>query len=579
MKKLLFCIGTLIAVLFSSCSSDSEKKEKEEESPSPKSKLAVQYIPFKMNKYDNWGLINANGEILYDNEFKTCPSLVINGFFNVANNDNTYSVNKITKDTPTEIIDGLYDAGYMSNGLIPITKKNSRICYINENGEEQFSLEPYQGNEIAQVSSFFSDSLAIICIKKKNKTTGYSESKYGAINTSGDIVIEPIYDQLDPFKNGLAVALIESSSDSIVTDEYNSQKNKFIILNTKGEEVSSYNANYFVSRYNNYCVFSSDDKQTIVNINNNCEELSSLKSNQYVSSLSDKYFVFKDAYNDKCGVKGYNNNTDVLFKGNFDYITIINDNRFFVKQNNSKGKYYDKNGKEIEAIDSVEFISNLNHGDNSLYFDFNNFIIMAKQDYENYALLNNDLNEIVSLKDLCLNINLWVESDYFDATVFLDKTLKDLKTNGYIYTLGKSAKSLSSKLPNLKDVNNYSYYYYPDNGLTLEFTSYIIEDNSSYEYDYNTYTYNYVENRSISNNAILERISGSIPFEEDIKYSKLDELFQTEISKYLQAKGWREVSSSSDEVIMESDNCKLILTRYSDSFSFNIILRNDIKVE
>ena len=156
MKKLLFCIGTLIAVLFSSCSS---------------SDLEVEYLPFKKDKDDKWGLINAEGEILYEDEFENCPSPVLNGYFYAESKNGSVSVYEATEGSPTEIIDGLYAAGYMSEGLIPVTKKNSRISFINNKGENQFTLEPIKGDEIEMVSSFFSDGLAIIGVKKKNKET------------------------------------------------------------------------------------------------------------------------------------------------------------------------------------------------------------------------------------------------------------------------------------------------------------------------------------------------------------------------------------------------------------------------
>ena len=158
MKKLLFCIGTLIAVLFSSCSS---------------SDLEVQYLPFKKDKDDNWGLINAKGKILYEDEFENCPSAVVNGYFSVEGKKGTYTVYKATEGSPTEIIDGLVSVGCMSEGLIPVTKKNCRISYINEKGEEQFTLDPIKGNEITEVTSFFSDGLALFQIKQVDDSSGY----------------------------------------------------------------------------------------------------------------------------------------------------------------------------------------------------------------------------------------------------------------------------------------------------------------------------------------------------------------------------------------------------------------------
>ena len=544
MKKLLFCIGTLIAILFSSCSS---------------SDLEVQYLPFKKDKDDNWGLINAKGEILYEDEFENCPSAIVNGYFSVEGKKGTYTVYKATEGSPTEIIDGLVSVGCMSEGLIPVTKKNCRISYINEKGEEQFTLDPIKGDEIDGVTSFFSDGLAIIRVKKKNKETDKYDYKFGAINSKGEVVIDPIYDALDAFKNGFAIAQKDS--------ENSSNKNKYLVLNTKGEEVGSYKAENCEGRYNKYYVFTSNEKQSIIDISNECKEVCTLKNGQTVLNLSNDYIIFQDTVSGKSGVKKYNN-PENIFKGNFNYITFINKDIFFAQRDDHKGRYYDADGKIIKDIDEVEYVGNLNYSMGlSNYFNYGDFIVMLKEDYDEYALLNNDLEEIVRFEAFYSYPNTFVESDYFDLNGFLSTTFKDLKTDGYIYTIGESAKDLSYTLPGLNDVGTYTYNYYDDsNNLNLEFTGYIMEDNSYYDYD----TYSYVENKSISNYVTLEKISGTLPISEDIKQSKLEDIFKNEISKYLKTKGWREISSNSDEVVMESDNCTLILTRNYDSISFNI---------
>ena len=393
MKKLLFCIGTLIAVLFSSCSS---------------SDLEVQYFPFKEDASDKWGLINAEGEILSEDEFEHRPSLVVNDYFFVEEKNGKITVYKATEDSPTEIIDGLHSAGYMSEGLIPVAKKDKRICYVNKEGEEQFTLDPISGNEITKVSSFFSDGLAIICVAKENKETGYPENKYGAINTKGEVVIDPEYDFLEPFKNGLAVALKNSDDDS---------KNKYLILNTDGEEVGSYKAEDYEGRYNNYCVFESKGNESIVDISDECKDLYALKKEQSVYGLSDNYIVFRDSESGKYGVKKYDD-PEILFKGDFDGIAILkegglfSDDTFFAGRDDNKGRYYNADGEIIEDIDEIKGVANPKYIPGFLnYFDWNDCILKETED--GGVFLNNDLEEVGKHFDkLGLDINEWVYSNY-----------------------------------------------------------------------------------------------------------------------------------------------------------------------
>lgn len=40
-----------------------------------------EYIPFKREASDNWGLIGIDGKILFENKYSSCPSLAYNGIF------------------------------------------------------------------------------------------------------------------------------------------------------------------------------------------------------------------------------------------------------------------------------------------------------------------------------------------------------------------------------------------------------------------------------------------------------------------------------------------------------------------
>ncbi|MDE6317574.1 MAG: hypothetical protein K2L73_04160, partial [Muribaculaceae bacterium] len=65
MKTLHFLAVALIAMIVASCSS----------------KPTIDYMPAKAEGDSDWGLVDANGEFLFTDEFSNRPSPAVNGFF------------------------------------------------------------------------------------------------------------------------------------------------------------------------------------------------------------------------------------------------------------------------------------------------------------------------------------------------------------------------------------------------------------------------------------------------------------------------------------------------------------------
>lgn len=80
-KSFLFLAGSILLLLTSCKGGDS----------------IVDYIPFQEDDGGDWGLINATGEVLYSEEFKNCPSIVLDGCFYLEEKDGSYSVYNATE--------------------------------------------------------------------------------------------------------------------------------------------------------------------------------------------------------------------------------------------------------------------------------------------------------------------------------------------------------------------------------------------------------------------------------------------------------------------------------------------------
>ena len=66
---LLFAVGTMMASLLPACSGGGNE---------------IQYASVLEDKDGEWGFVNGKGEIVLGDEFKNCPSAVVNGFFSVS---------------------------------------------------------------------------------------------------------------------------------------------------------------------------------------------------------------------------------------------------------------------------------------------------------------------------------------------------------------------------------------------------------------------------------------------------------------------------------------------------------------
>ena len=125
MKKgyILLC---LVCLLFVSCSNVSNNKSVET------------HFPFKENHRDKWGLVDANGNILVADEFKSQPSTVINGMFFVQQDDG-YELYSIKN--PLLPVGEIYkNIAPFTGDITPAVKEGEGIKYIDKKGHIKFKL-------------------------------------------------------------------------------------------------------------------------------------------------------------------------------------------------------------------------------------------------------------------------------------------------------------------------------------------------------------------------------------------------------------------------------------------------------
>lgn len=181
---------------FSSCSG---KVEDEDDTDSYK----IEYLPVQFEENGLWSLVSRNGDVMYLNTFNNEPTCVIDGIFSVEEDNDEYTVYSISSDCsqPVNSLSKLKWVGYINEGLLPICHPQKRISIVNREGVEQFVLTPINGKEITMCSNHFSDGM--LWIKDEN-------DRYGFVDSKGECVISPTFENCGNFSEGKALVLIDS---------------------------------------------------------------------------------------------------------------------------------------------------------------------------------------------------------------------------------------------------------------------------------------------------------------------------------------------------------------------------------
>lgn len=243
----------------------------------------ITHIPFKAEKDSRWGLIDWDGNPLIEDEFDEKPSAVTEGRFYVKNSDGLYEF--YTAEKKFKKIGGEYvRVGAFCDGLAPVVEKDQPVCFIRLDGTVAFTLDSYK-NELIEAASTFHEGRAAFRTES---------GKYGYIDVTGKVVIEPVYDNVTTFENNSARVYKLANEQYKETFIIDKNGNKYFkvnpdykvscnfyehkigyeesignddgygILNEKGEKIlkASSKYTYISSFYNGYAVFTnkSDEK-------------------------------------------------------------------------------------------------------------------------------------------------------------------------------------------------------------------------------------------------------------------------------------------------------------------------------
>ena len=375
-------------------------------------------IPVQQKEDGNWSFIDKVGKVIYEDDFKSQPTVAYNGFFSVWENDG-YTLYKAGGSKPTVLGDceNLASVGVFADGLIPVTYKNKRISILDKDGNKKFELSPIKGSEIVSCWPSFTDGTLLILT---------SESKFGYYDTSGKIVVKPIYDVAGNFID--AVAVVGTKDDN---DKYH-----FKVIDKKGETILSIKEKYEMTQDNTflfgYLLVKEEDRFVLLNKKGEAKKLSAKIKD--VLTYNDRFVIFKNE-EDEVGV--VNHDGEIIIRPKYKSINFISTDSFLASTEDKSYILNDK-GDETAALDYKYVFPCYQSG----YLVSDNGKTYTLVDANGKDKSNIDIRNI----NFQLSPQLFVSTDYFSYSEIAE-TIADMidgHTVGKYYKIGEKVSTIFS---------------------------------------------------------------------------------------------------------------------------------------
>lgn len=407
MKKLLFlALFVFFIALFTACSSGG--------SNSFNGGLSIDYMPFSKEEEDLIGMLDKNLKPLFENEFEGIASPVVDGVFFVADRDGGTLYKAGKKPTVIKGCDNLISAGVMSEGIIPIVKENSRITYIDKDGKEKFTLKPHKGKEIVSVSPFFIGNKAWITVEEEMDFGYYytsTESFYGAINSSGNVIVEPIYKEIKIFEDFILVEKRnETKSGNIECTVYLFDNNGKKLHEFKNKSIPS--EKHFVANKGQFMLESDNSYLLYDKSGQQLKKFS--KDKEYTYFIYQDFCIYFDLDKDKVGIKNFKNN-ETIIRPKYQLIIPVDNNTFlaYTDYKEKKWNLIDKENNKITSLEGKEICLPLGIMMSSIGFNADGWddYIVAIED-NGYLQLFNKKGEEIPEGEYHMNAYNWIKYLY-----------------------------------------------------------------------------------------------------------------------------------------------------------------------
>lgn len=400
MKNKLYLILTAFVVFMCSCNSTSSR---------------IDYLPCQVDEEEDWGFVNAKGEVSCRDAFTNQPSEVREGIFFVQEGQ-SYSMYQFDAKNPKLLLDDIADFGRITDGLVPICKKDSRIEIVDAKGSTKFVLDKIDDKEIISCAPAFEYGYLNICMLDNE-----GEKRYGIIDMSGKIVIYPKYQQFQILGSNLFYVKSEEDGEDIqfFIDKAEKKQTQW----KKDLDIKYTSENNLIALYNDYFWVYNMSGEEVLKCPSKVQVVRQFKNDFIVFSGED--YDWSDGIMD---LKG-----EIVLPAKFQNVTIV-DNGFIAEKENGDVQLFDTKGNLVAEIkDDIEYLENI--------AGFGNL----RMDGRYYFILDNNFNPVnkVEFNDIRTPINYGrISSEYFDANAVIrdaqNAVESDLKDH-----IGKSVTQLN----------------------------------------------------------------------------------------------------------------------------------------
>lgn len=415
----------------------------------------VEGIGFQETENGAWGILDVKtGKPIYVEEFRNKPSAVVNGFFWVEESPDTsmvkkYALYKVEGKSPKCVAEDLLGMGYYSEGLIPTVTQDSRITLLNEKGDDAFTLEPYNGKEITNCGLRYMSGLLIV----------KCDGKWGAVNTKGEMVIEPEWQLLDAFLSGRCVAQKKIEGDENTPPEY-----KWCIIDKKGNIIKEFDCEEesflnYSKIYDGVWLHRNSDGQQFVDLKTG-KVLCKVNKDVDVRRFNSKYYVSEE--DGQMRVSNYEG--ERIVRGYYSDIVLFNDDKFYAQKSSGKGYWLNTEGERIGTLEDCDNLF-FNHRANYGLVTVDGSVALLNDKGE---IISEEYNSIGSASYHRGN-DFTIMSDYFDADAELAKILEPFDFINGSYrdiTLGMTAKEVAAKY---SDKMNGDYGFWLSDNIIVGF--------------------------------------------------------------------------------------------------------------
>lgn len=387
-KSLAAAVSLCAAWLLSSCMGTGTSK--------------VEYVPFQETEDGQWGMVSMDGKVLFEDEFKTQPTLVRDGRFFAKKKSGSWEMYEAA-EKPKRVGGDYAHVSSFQGGRALVAEKGKPVSIINTDGKEVKLLDKIEGKEVHGVRPF-SQGYAIFMT---------TDSLWGAIDASGKCFVKPEYIQMYDCGDGKFLCVDKKYKKEAQAG--NTKKIKYSVVNTSGKELFTFSYDKYENVRQQYV-----DGKLAVSVKKDGKErwgLIDAEGNEVVKP-SNKIKRIGDICGDKftySNGEGWglmNTEGETLIRAKYEYLYYDKDNLLVavVKEGDSyEYKYIDEKDNKIGDDTFVQAIP---------FSQFDGEHAFVKSDDKSWVIIGNDCKELKGLPDM-VDIGLsdgddYIESDFVD---------------------------------------------------------------------------------------------------------------------------------------------------------------------